>query len=333
MNENVIIDSSISLDHIGRVYAMIADVPEFEGKRIEEITILPGGLTNSNYKVTVSGKKCAVRVAGDGTLEYLDRKAEKHNATLMADMGISAPIVKYFEETGCQVCDFVEGLTLHKEDFNVKLAHDYASMSKEQKHAEHDNLKRAARIFAKFHNSDAKFATEFDTFAETYRYFDLLKEKNHKDYYEGFDIVMKDMDRIRDAFTKNPPPKAPCHNDPLPENFILNGDRMFLIDWEYAGTNYPAFDVAALIIENSLNAEEEKIFLTEYFGGEPTFKQTASVVLNKFICDAFGAVWALLQIACGKEHEYYYPYGYERFKRCLVLMEDPNFVKYIEAFE
>jgi thiamine kinase-like enzyme len=332
MKEKVSIEASIKLDHIGRLFSMIANIAAFEGQRIEAISVLPGGLTNSNYKVKVGEKNYAVRIAGDGTLEYLDRPAEKHNAGLMADMGISAPIVWYDETSGCQVCDFIEGDTLHKENFNAKLAHQLHGLGHEE-HQEHENLRRAARIFSKFHNSDAKFISVFDPFKETYGYFDLLKEKNHKDYYEGFDEVSAVMDRIDAAFKKNPPKQAACHNDPLPENYILNGERMFLIDWEYAGMNDPSFDIAALIIENSLNVDEEEIFLTEYFGAKPTFKQTASVTLNKFVVDALWTIWALLQIATGKEHEYYWPYGYERFKRCVDIMNEPDFEKYIQAFE
>lgn len=96
-HEEIIIDNSITLEHIGRIFKMISEIPFFQekGARINAIDILPGGLTNSNYKVTIDNATYAVRLAGDGTAEYLNRPAEKHNAQIMADIGINAEIIFY----------------------------------------------------------------------------------------------------------------------------------------------------------------------------------------------------------------------------------------------
>lgn len=111
MSEQVTFDNSISLDHIGRIYQMIGNIPFFAEKkaRINSIEVLPGGLTNSNYKVTVNNVAYAVRIAGPGTEEYLNRPAEKHAATLMAELNINAPVIWYDEKTGCQVCLYIHG--------------------------------------------------------------------------------------------------------------------------------------------------------------------------------------------------------------------------------
>ncbi|MDW7675401.1 MAG: phosphotransferase [Bacillota bacterium] len=317
MNEQIITDSSIKLDHISRIFGMVTKVPFFTEKkaRINQIEHLPGGLTNSNYKVTIDGVTYAIRVAGDGTIEYLDRKAEKNNATLMSEMNINAEIIYYDETTGNQICKYIDdSKTLHIPDF--KEAH---------------NLKEAAKIFNRYHNSGKEFLALFDPIKVTDEYFDLLVKKNHKDFFEGFDKVKEKFEAIKAALDANPPKLAPCHNDPLPENYIVNDTGMYLIDWEYSGMNDPSFDLAALIIENELDEELEKIFLDEYFEGKMTFAQYSSVVINKFLCDALWSIWALLQIATGKPHEDYWPYGLNRFNRCVKLMEEENFDKYIEA--
>ena len=102
--ENIVVEPNISMNHVGRIIEMISEIPYFKERnaRVNKIENLPGGLTNNNFKVTVDGEMYAVRLAGDGTLEYLDREAEKHNAGLMSDMGINAKIIYYDASTGNQ---------------------------------------------------------------------------------------------------------------------------------------------------------------------------------------------------------------------------------------
>ena len=56
------------------------------------------------------------------------------------------------------------------------------------------------------------------------------------------------------------------HNDLLAANFIDDGDRIWLIDWEYAGFNSPLFDLGGLVSNNELDADAERWLLERYFG-------------------------------------------------------------------
>ena len=97
MEETIVVDGSISLNLISRVIKMISEIPYFSEKnaRVSSIETLLGGLTNYNFKVTVDNVTYALRVAGDGTSEFLNRPAEKHNASIMSEMRINAPIIYY----------------------------------------------------------------------------------------------------------------------------------------------------------------------------------------------------------------------------------------------
>lgn len=316
MEETIVVDSSISLNLISRVIKMIGDAPYFAEKnaRVQRIEVLPGGLTNYNFKVTVDGVTYALRVAGDGTIEYLDRKAEYHNASIMSDLNINAKIYFYNVETGDQICKYVDDCkTLHIEDF-----HDEA------------NLRSAAKIFYRYHNCGKRFLTDFDPVKVTESYNDLLLKKN-AELFEGYDRLASKLLEIKRLFEEHPQPTVPCHNDPLPENFLVNETGMYLIDWEYSGNNDPMFDLGDFSIENNLSREEEVFLLTEYFGRKPTWKEYGLMVMHKFLCDALWSVWALLQIATGKPREEYWPYGLNRFNRALALMNDPIFDECIRA--
>lgn len=309
MNEQITIDSSIKLDHIGRIYKMVSEIPFFCEKRINSIEILPGGLTNSNYKVTIDNVAYALRIAGDGTAEYLNRPAEKHAAGIMSDLGINAGVIYYDEITGNQVCQYIHGKTLHIPDFK-----------------EDHYIKKAARVFKKYHSSGKEFISEFNLIKETINYKNLLIQKNYA-FYDGAEQFEQKIDEVKEVLAKNPPVLAPSHNDPLCENWLEDETNFYLIDWEYCGMNDPMFDLAALCLEAELTKEQETLLLTEYFGGEITDKQYAGLVINKFLCDALWSYWAVLQIATGKPREEYWPYGLNRFNRAYDLIKDGSLDK------
>lgn len=316
MLENVKIDSEITMSHVGRIYKLVNEIPFFEGKKINVIEILPGGLTNSNYKVTIDNVTYALRLAGDGTMEYLDRPAEKLNAGMMADIGINAAIVFYDETTGNQVCKYVDdSKTLHIPDFRDGV----------------DYLKKAAKLFRKYHDSGKEFKAEFNPLKETLVYKDLIAQKDY-DFYEGAELMEQKLDEIKAVFDKNPQKLVPSHNDPLCENWLDDKKDFYLIDWEYGGMNQPMFDLGALVLEAELNDDKVRLLLTEYYGREVTDQEYGLLIINMFLCDALWSYWAVLQAANGKSREEYWPYGLNRFNRAYELIHNGSLDKSLAAF-
>ena len=316
MEETIAVDSSISLNHIYRAIKMISEIPFFSDKnaRISRIETLPGGLTNFNFKVTVDNVTYALRIAGDGTAEFLNRPAEKHNASIMAEIGISAPIIYYNPVTGDQVCKYIDNCkTLHVPDF-----HDP------------ENLRMAARIFRKYHTSGQEFLARFDPLKEKDNYEEILAKKN-AERYNDLDRMLAKFEEIRTLFHEHPQPLVACHNDPLAENYLVNETGMYLIDWEYSGMNDAAFDLGDFSTENGLSKEEDAILLCEYFGGQVTRKQYGLVLMNKFVCNTLWCIWALLQMSNGKPKAEYWPWGHLRIDRCEAQMNDPEFDVYMQA--
>ncbi|MDR2862101.1 MAG: phosphotransferase family protein [Syntrophobacterales bacterium] len=319
MDNKIVLDASIKLEHIGKIFDLLNRVPEFAEKNIQvrQIEILPGGITNYNYKVTAGNMTYAVRVAGPGTHEYLDRPAEKFNAQIMTDIGINAPIIYYDEVYGHQICKYIDNcITLHIPDFKNSL----------------DYLSQAAKVFRKYHTCGKHFKAEFNPLKEIYVYLDYLKERN-AEVYEGIEKMFEEVEAIRVAFEKYPQELAPCHNDPLCENWLDDKEKLWLIDWEYGGDNQPMFDLGALAIEAELNPEKERYLLKEYYGRDITEKEYALLIMNRFLCDALWTIWALLQIASGKPREDYWDYGDNRFRRAMELVHNGSLDKALAEFK
>ncbi len=283
-------------------------------KRVADIEILAGGLTNKSFKLTMEdGQLVVMRLAGRGTGEYINRKAEKNNSTKAAGLGI-APEIYYFDaETGSQLVEFVKLPTMHIEDFQTNTT----------------VITEAGKLLRRLHTSGIKFLGAFDPVKGIIDYVNILEQKGFAERFEGWDKIYKVVQQVDAAYKKNPPPQAPCHNDVLAENFMYDGKTMMLIDWEYGGTGDPYYDVSGAITEDLMDKNATETWLKAYFGGEPTEEQRARVDVNKFLYCTYWSVWSLVQIANGKEREFYWEYGLHRAKLGLEYMSDPNFDKYV----
>ena len=83
------------------------------------------------------------------------------------------------------------------------------------------------------------------------------------------------------------------HNDLLAANFIDDGERIWLIDWEYAGFNSPLFDLGGLAANNELDAEAERWMLERYFGAPADEAGVASYAAMKCASALREAMWSM----------------------------------------
>lgn len=306
--------SILKADEIEDFLELVSLAGKILKKKVTDIEILAGGLTNKSFKLVFEdGLTVVMRLAGRGTGEYINRKAEKNNSTMAAGMGIAPELYFFDADTGSQLVEFVKLPTLHVEDFQKDAA----------------VLQNAAQILKTLHSGGIKFLGAFAPVAGIEDYVKILEQKGFAERFEGWDSIYKNVIRVRDAYAKNPPALAPCHNDTLSENFMFDGKTMMLIDWEYGGMGDPYYDVSGIITENLLDDNATEILLKAYFGGEPTEEQRARIQINKFIYCTYWSVWSLVQIANGKERDFYWEYGLHRAKLGLEYMGHPDFERYL----
>lgn len=131
-------------------------------------------------------------------------------------------------------------------------------------------LVKAGAVMRRYHDSGLEFKTSFDPVAKIDEYKAILDEHNYGKRYEGWERMVEALECIRAAYAKQPPRRVPCHNDALAENFMLQGEQMRVIDWEYGGMNDGYYDIACVCVENPLDARCEDVFFRAYCGGEPS---------------------------------------------------------------
>ncbi|MCA8884439.1 MAG: phosphotransferase, partial [Rhodobacteraceae bacterium] len=161
-------------------------------------------------------------------------------------------------------------------------------------------------------------------------YLGLLAEKDAT-LPEGYHDIVAAAQPVKDALAARPGVLAPCHCDPLCENFLDDGDRMWIVDWEYSGMNDPLWDLGDLSVEAGMNDAQDREMLEAYFGGPPSAAQIGRVVIYKAMCDLLWTLWGLIQHADGNPAEDFWAYATGRFDRCKALMQSPDFAGHLAA--
>jgi thiamine kinase-like enzyme len=209
---------------------------------------LTGGITNTNFVVQDGMEKYAVRVGDDIPLHGILRAHEVSASCAAHAAGLAPEIVHH--EPGVLVMQFIEGKTLTAKD-----------VPNETTLVQLADLLRGCHTRVKDHLHGA--APMFWVFQVCRNYLHTARRENSRsadqlDWLDALNIELEEaVGEIAPVF---------CHNDLLPSNFIDDGERIWLIDWEYAGWNSAIFDLANLSSNFELSSEIEEYFLKAYYG-------------------------------------------------------------------
>ena len=168
------------------------------------------------------------------------------------------------------------------------------------------------------------FATDFTLFPMIDEYKSLLASKGAT-LPDGYDDVQRQAEGVRATLEAAPVPLVPCHCDPLCENFLDTGERMYIIDYEYAGNNDPMWDLGDLSVEGEFGPEQDSALIRAYFGGDPPVDQLGRMIAYKALCDLLWTLWGVIQHVNGNPADDFWAYAVGRFERCKTLMSNPDF--------
>ena len=268
-----------------------------------------GGLTNRVFQAG----EMVLRLPGAGTEAYIDRAAEAVAARAAAAAGVAPEMLAHDAATGVMLTRFIAGAT---------------TMSPQGFRTRPGAVARAGRALAGLHRSGAQFAARFELFAMIDSYLGLLDGTDIA-LPPGYHAVLAEAGAVRVALAAHPAALAPCHCDPLCENFLDTGSAMWMVDWEYSGMNDPLWDLGDLSVEGGFDADQDAALLTAWFGGPPPPDASARMVLYKAMCDLLWTLWGLVQLSAGNPADDFRAYADTRFARCRTLMADPAFARHL----
>ena len=279
-------------------------------------TGLPGGLTNVNVRVTTEDDRdppldLVVRCwRGDAGLLEIDREAEYLNTAAAERAGVGAPVVEFRPDLGMLAIGFLPGRALVDEDF-----------------AEAEVMHRAAVAVRRLHHGP-RFAGDFDMFVRRATYRATIRERGFA-LPDGYDSYDRQWDDVRRALAASSRPTVPCNNDLLAANFIDDGERVWLIDYEYSGNNDACFELGNTSTECNFTPEMTESWTEAYFG-DPGVADLARVRVQA-LCSAYGwSLWGFIQAATSALDFDFWSWGLERFEKAARTFGDPGFGKLLE---
>ncbi len=289
--------------------AALAQIPALAGYAGPLVRM--GGLTNLVFGVG----EAVLRLPGVGTEAYIDRGNEAVAARAAAAAGVAPEVLFSDPASGLMV---------------TRLVPDVVTMTPDAFRRRPGAAGRAGAAFRRLHRSGAEFPFRFELFAMIDSYLDLLAGKAVA-LPPGYHDVVAEAQSVRAALAAHAVPLAPCHCDPLCENFLDTGTRMWIVDWEYSGMNDPMWDLGDLSVEAGFGPDQEAEMLAAYFDGPVSGFDHGRMVIYKAMCDLLWTLWGLIQLADGNPAEDFRAYADTRFARCRSLMASADFAGHLAA--
>lgn len=256
------------------------------------VTELSGGLTNRNLKVSTASGDYVARISSNkSSLLAIDRRSEYENSKIAAGIGVGAPVFDYLPDFGLLVIGYIPGKTYSEIDVS-------------------NNLGRIASTCKLLHNADP-FTRDFDMFAIQENYQKLVTESGFR-FPEGYHKYANQISRMKNALAVLDEGRVPCNNDLLPANFIDDGEKLWLIDYEYSGNNDACFELGNIWSEAKLPLAALEELVTAYYGGSHPEK-LARAWLFALLAKYGWTLWASIQSSVSEIDFDFWQWGMEKF--------------------
>ncbi len=282
-------------------------VPEIAGRRLT-LTALSGGITNRNFRVDAAGtdERWVIRLAGNDThLLGISREVEHAATVAAAGVGIGPEVTAFIRPEGYLVTRFIVGTPV--DDLAVHWP---------------ETLRRVADSLRRIHDGPAIPGLFVPLrIVEAYR---ALAMARGVPIPPEYDLAAAVGRRIEGALLAAPIELRPCHNDLLNANFIDDGRRIRIIDWEYAGMGDPFFDLGNFSINHELTPDEDEILLGAY-DGTLRADRLARLTLMRVVSDFREAMWGVLQQGISTLDVDFVAYATTSFDRLLGNAATPRF--------
>ncbi len=274
-----------------------------------EASPLSGGITNRNYKVILPNGPVVVRVyEHESSALAINRENEHRNSVAAAASGAGAPVVEYLPDENLLIVGWIEGRTFSEADVGLPA-----------------NLPRIADACRVLH-AGPRFVNEFNMFEIQARYLALVRERGFRlpPRYEEF---LPQVERIRRAMAASPEPTVPCNNDLLAGNFIDEGERIRLIDYEYSGNNEASFELGNIWSESTLADELLETLVHAYWVGLSPQELAAKVARARLwgLMSKYGwTLWASISASISPIDFDYWGWGMEKYDRAVAEFDGPE---------
>ena len=260
-----------------------------------EISPLEGGITNFNYLVKDSGKDSVVRMGSDIPEHLVYRSNEILVSKAAFEIGVSPKLI--YNEPGILVLDYIKSTTL--EPITIR-----------------KNLERIIPIVKKIHHSiPNKLSGQPSIFWVFYviRYYSNYLLKNKSTHSSLISDLLSKSNKLQEL--SSPREIVFGHNDLLAANFLDDGSKIWVIDWEYGGFNDPLFDIGGLASNNDFDLDMENLALEMYFDKKPSKELIIKYNAMKTASLLRETMWSMVSEITSKLDFSYADYTFENLSK------------------
>ncbi|MDD6373841.1 MAG: phosphotransferase [Bifidobacteriaceae bacterium] len=276
------------------VAAAIDGVRMWQGK---DLVVAPcfGGLSNENWKVTDDTGTYFIKVPGVGA-GSVNRSQGDQGTTRASDLGIGAKVYEFDPDTGVEVTEFLDG---------YETCTTTSLRTPEQ-------CRQAIGLYRTLHGS-APFDTTNTLFDQIDEHVEQIRKLGIRmpDWCEE---LVDDYQDVKARFMASGLDLVPCHNDPMPGNFMTKDGHMKIIDFEYCGNNEASCELGVFLSEMFID-EEDMLPLIEEYAGRVTPQFLARVQASRVIGDVKWGMWGIITSVVRDVRFDYWKYGIWKLMR------------------
>ena len=249
----------------------ICGVLECRREELNDFALLNGGQTNSTFTFTLNGREYVYRHCFPFLSNIVDRVRESAVQKIVTELGVDNTCIYIDPETGWKLSWFIEHTALDFKD--------------------EEQLRAAIEILRKIHGTVIGEEMRMDFKKEILKYYGLMEETGG--FFEATKNELHDMIfKLIDHVEAEEWPLSITHNDVNWGNYLVHDGKYDLIDWEYAGLNDKAYDIAKLVLKTDAKGEEAHEIISKYYGRECTPEEERHILACGAIEEYHWALWA-----------------------------------------
>lgn len=247
---------------------------------VEELKPVQAGLTNIVLSFFVNGGKFIYRHPGLGSEALVDRGRETIMQKVVEDVGIDTTLVAMDVDAGWKIARFIE----HR-DF------DYNDLN---------DMVRAIMLLRSLHEAPCRVRWNFDVIQKA----EGIKTQIPPDKYglfEEFGAITDRCYRLYKLAKADGIKQCNVHGDARDDNFLINKEEIYLIDWEFGGYGDPGFDIGSYICGGDHSREDIDRILFTYYRRKPTDVQKRHFYAYIALTGWFYLHWVMLKESEGQK--------------------------------